>query len=175
MSLTQNINSLAARIASEVKNKSSIGHTHDDSTVTSVNWSKLQNVPQTLDALSYVPIVYPETEYDPPTYFDLRVHYSEVADYAEKALSVEWSSIQNAPTDFMLLSSYYDEQNPSVLLMSVTSAIPYPVTDVGFPDTLAHVTEFATFATFAEFAVSAVDAYSADVTLISKTLGFCSS
>jgi type IV secretory pathway TrbF-like protein len=71
MSLIDNINSLATRIASEVKNKSNVGHVHDDSTITSVNWSKLQNV----------------------------------------------------PPDIMYLTNYVDEQNPSVLLFNVSSAL----------------------------------------------------
>lgn len=50
MSLKTQIDSLAVRIASELKLKSSKAHTHDDSTITSVDWSKITNKPGSLSS-----------------------------------------------------------------------------------------------------------------------------
>jgi hypothetical protein len=53
MSLKTQIDSLAIRIAQEVKNKAATNHVHSDSTIVSVDWSKITNAPSGLTSISW--------------------------------------------------------------------------------------------------------------------------
>jgi hypothetical protein len=58
MSLKTQIDALAVRIATEIKGKATAAHTHSNSTITSVDWSKITNIPGNLaSSVSWVDVL----------------------------------------------------------------------------------------------------------------------